>query len=134
MFECLILGDSIAYGTHQVKPECVSLSKSGINSKDWNARYGNAISLADSYDSVVISLGSNDLKNINTKQEVQKIRNKIKAKKVFWIIPAIKPRVQNIIKEVAIEHKDTIIPITILSKDKIHPTYYGYKDIAKNIR
>lgn len=135
MFECLILGDSIAYGTHQVKPQCSSLAKSGINSRDWNTRYGNSISLTDkSYDSVVISLGSNDLRSVDTRKEVEKIRARVKAKKVFWVVPAIKPRVQDIIRSVANEHGDMIIPITILSKDGVHPTYNGYREISKYIR
>ncbi len=32
MIECLILGDSIAVGTAQARPECVAYVKSGINS------------------------------------------------------------------------------------------------------
>jgi len=32
MIECLIVGDSIAVGTAQQRPECVSLSQGGINS------------------------------------------------------------------------------------------------------
>jgi len=32
MIECLILGDSIAVGIGQMRPECVVQAKSGINS------------------------------------------------------------------------------------------------------
>ena len=36
MIECLIVGDSIAVGVSQVRHECMSIAKSGINSSDWN--------------------------------------------------------------------------------------------------
>jgi hypothetical protein len=39
MLECLILGDSIAVGTHQFRPDCVSYSKGGWNTKQWNRDY-----------------------------------------------------------------------------------------------
>jgi len=35
MIECLILGDSIAVGIGQMRPECVVQAKSGINSEDY---------------------------------------------------------------------------------------------------
>ena len=36
MIDCMILGDSIAVGMHQFKPECVAYAKGGINSWQWN--------------------------------------------------------------------------------------------------
>ena len=41
MLECLIVGDSIAVGTAMARPECVSLSKGGINSSQWNRQNAN---------------------------------------------------------------------------------------------
>jgi len=43
---------------------------------------------------VIISLGSNDTKNIRTIWELQQLRDRVQANQVFWIMPAIKPDVQ----------------------------------------
>ena len=43
MLDCLILGDSIAVGTHQFKQECVAYAKGGINSQQYNKQYVNSI-------------------------------------------------------------------------------------------
>ena len=40
MIDCLILGDSIAVGTHQFKPECSAVAKGGINT--WQFKIGRA--------------------------------------------------------------------------------------------
>ena len=131
MLECLIIGDSIAVGTKYVRPECVSYAKSGWNSSQWNNEYSSKPLVANT---VIISLGSNDLKNIDTKKELETIRDRAKAQRVFWILPAIKPRVQDIVYEIAIENDDVVIPIRSLQKDKVHPDLNGYKQIAKRTR
>ena len=58
MLECLIVGDSIAVGVSQVRPECQSIAKSGINSRDWNNKHLHKLKPART---LVISLGANDL-------------------------------------------------------------------------
>ena len=131
MLECLIIGDSIAVGTKHVRPECVSYAKSGWNSSQWNDVYSNKPLVANT---VIISLGSNDLKNIDTKKELEIIRERVKAQRVFWIVPAIKPRIQDIVNEIAFENNDVVIPIRSLQKDKVHPDLNGYKQIAKRTR
>jgi len=132
MLECLILGDSIAVGTHQFRPECMALAKGGINSWQWRKNYlerdqGNNLVA----ETIIISLGSNDHKGVKTLEEISRIRLAVKAKRVFWILPAIKPEIQVMIKEVALEFGDTVIPITRLQSDGIHPSWAGYKDISK---
>jgi len=57
MLECLILGDSIAVGVAQFRPECVAYAKGGINSRQWVNSY---ITKNRSANTVIISLGSND--------------------------------------------------------------------------
>ena len=84
MLECLILGDSIAVGTHQTRPECVSYAKGGITSQRFNRIYTQKFNS----DTVIISLGSNDHSFIHTKDELIKLRQRIRAKKVYWILPA----------------------------------------------
>ena len=127
MLECLILGDSIAVGTHQARPECAVYARVGINSRDFVNRYIGKDLVADT---VVISLGSNDHKGIKTKNELMDLRSQVVAKKVYWILPAIKPDIQEIVEEVAHKYGDWIIRIPHLSNDGVHPTRQGYKKIG----
>jgi len=132
MFECLIIGDSIAVGTAMFDKECHTYAKSGINSWQFN-RMWSAEDLKSGL--VVISLGTNDHKGINTRKELELIRARAEGSgKVFWIMPAIKPNIQEIVADIAQEHGDTIIPITSLQPDKIHPNWTGYKKIVKEIK
>ena len=127
MLECLILGDSIAVGTHQARPECAVYARGGINSRDFVNRYIGKDLVADT---VVISLGSNDHKGIKTKNELMDLRSQVVSKKVYWILPAIKPDIQEIVEEVAYKYGDWIIRIPHLSNDGVHPTRQGYKKIG----
>jgi lysophospholipase L1-like esterase len=132
MLECLILGDSIAVGTHQARPECVAYAKGGWNSWQWNRDYlKNSLTAK----TVIISLGSNDHKGVRTKAELQRIREKVgTAARVFWILPAIKPEIQAIVKSMAEEYGDTVLPITRLQKDGVHPSWAGYKKLAEETK
>jgi len=134
MLDCLILGDSIAFGTHQVKPECVAIAKSGINSENWNRTYGHRPELNLDWPIVVISLGSNDHRGIHTRQELENLRSSLHGKNVFWILPAIKPQIQQIVKDIAAAHNDHVIPIRSVSPDQVHPTAQGYREISNQIR
>ena len=127
MLDCLILGDSIAAGTHQVATECRALAKGGWNSWQWNRDY---LKNDLSADTVIISLGSNDHKGVNTRRELEIMRDKVKGSRVFWILPAIKPNIQDIVREIAAQHGDTVLPINRLQSDGIHPSWAGYKDIV----
>jgi lysophospholipase L1-like esterase len=128
MIECLILGDSIAVGTGLYRPECKVLVQQGITSKGWNM--SNVKSTLDA-NTVVISLGSNDYAQIDSLEELTKLRKRIHAEKVYWIMPAIKPDVQDIIENIAHENGDWIIQIPYLSNDGVHPTMQGYRKIAE---
>jgi lysophospholipase L1-like esterase len=131
MLECLIVGDSIAVGTAHFRPECVALAKSGINSRDWNKKNaGNSVAAR----TVIISLGSNDTKNIRTIWELQQLRDRVQADQVFWIMPAIKPDVQQMVRTVASSYGDTVLPITSLEKDRVHPDSKGYRALANSTR
>lgn len=129
MLECLILGDSIAVGTKMFAPtECVAYARGGWNSWQWNKDYLHHRLDADT---VVISLGSNDHQGVKTYQELKKLRTKVKAQKVFWILPAIKPHIQDIVRRIARENGDVIVKIPALQPDGIHPSWRGYKGIVK---
>ena len=128
MLDCLILGDSIAVGIAQHRPECVAYAKVGINSKDWADKN---VTRELSADTVIISLGSNDYKNIKTLKELFTIRSVVTAKRVYWIVPAIKPEIQEMVEIVADKFKDKVIHIKTVSKDGVHPTNTEYKRLSQ---
>ena len=128
MLECMIIGDSIAVGTAQVRPECAAYVRGGWNSWQWNKKY---LTQDLSARTVVISLGSNDHAGVNTRKELIKLRKNVEADRVYWIMPAIKPEIQEIVEEVANQQGDWIIRIPYLSNDGIHPSTKGYKKIGE---
>ena len=131
MLECLILGDSIAVGTAQFRPDCAVYAKSGINSHNWLNKNVDKNLTAKS---VIISLGSNDHSGVKTFHELMSIRLLTDAARVYWILPANKPDVREIIEIIARNFGDTILPITKVSKDGVHPTTAGYKELAEKSR
>ena len=131
MIDCLILGDSIAVGTHQQRPECVAYAKGGWNTWQWNRDYLKNDLTAKT---VIISLGSNDHQGIKTRKELETMRAKVKGSRVFWILPAIKEPIQNIVKDIAQKNGDVVLPITRLQKDGVHPSWAGYKELAEKTR
>jgi lysophospholipase L1-like esterase len=132
MLECLIVGDSIAVGTATARPECVAYAKGGINSYQWvNTNIGKMPLVAKT---VIISLGSNDHKYVKTESELRSIRELTKADRVYWILPAIKPDIQEIVKKIAAENGDTVLPITRLQKDGVHPSWAGYKQLGEQTK
>lgn len=129
--DCLILGDSLAVGVGQVRTECVTYAKSGINSYDFTNRFIlNTPSNAAKH--VIISLGSNDTKNIDTFEELDTLRQMVKADRVYWILPNIKETKRKAVWMVANKYNDIVIDArdSDRSQDAVHPTYKGYKDIA----
>lgn len=140
MIDCMILGDSIAVGTQQFRPECVAHAQSGINSQQWRKKYlesdRGALPQART---VIISLGSNDHKNVRTIFELQEIRKAVNADRVFWILPhgnnpasGIEVEwIQAFVKVVAGNYGDTILPITRVQKDNVHPSSAGYRELAE---
>ena len=139
MIDCIVLGDSIAVGTHQYRHECVAYARGGINTKQWNDKFGDRNLTAGT---VIISLGSNDHKYVKTDKELLAMRAKIKASKVFWILPHGNLKaggvdievIQIIVKDIAAQYGDVVLPITRIQTDNIHPSTAGYKNIAERTR
>jgi lysophospholipase L1-like esterase len=134
MLECLILGDSIAVGTHQFRQECVAHAKGGINSWQFNKLYKDTVNFSS--DSVIISLGSNDHKGIKTYEELQRIRSKVKAQHVYWILPNPEKFINQAedVKAIAMMNGDIVIRPTRYQPDQVHPSWAGYKQIVKETR
>jgi len=132
MIDCMILGDSIAVGTAMFAPECAVYAKGGWNSWQWNKKFMIQDKLKPEARHVIISLGTNDYKGINTEAELDQLRVNIKADRVYWILPAIKPNIQEIVRKIAQENGDVVLPIVSLQPDKIHPSWAGYKQLVKD--
>lgn len=139
MIDCLILGDSIAVGTHAERKECVAYAKGGINTWQWNKMYGNRDLSAGT---VIISLGTNDHKYVKTERELSDMRAKVKASRVFWILPVGNLKasevplkeIQNTVKRIADKYGDTVLPITRVQADGIHPSWAGYRELAEKTK
>ena len=133
MIDCLILGDSIAVGTHHFKQECTMIAKGGINSQQYNKQYVNNRKNDFGAEVVIISLGSNDYKGIKTYNELYKLRERVKAQRVYWIMPnAEKFTFQaEDVKLVALSFGDYVIKPTRYQSDQVHPSWAGYKEITK---
>ena len=133
MLECLIAGDSIAVGIANVRKECVSYSKGGINSHQWlNTNIKNTPLQARH---VIISLGSNDAYVKNTEEELRTIRKLTNAQRVYWVMPSDKfPKAQSAVWHVANENNDIILRTDRMHKDNVHPSWAGYKELAEKTK
>ena len=136
MLECLIMGDSLAVGVGQVRAECVTRAKSGINSYDYVNRHIFYTKGDTQAKNVIISLGSNDTEKINTFEELDTLRQLVQADRVYWILPNIKETKRNAVWAVARKYNDHIIDARGVdrSPDAVHPTYNGYKELAKQTK
>jgi len=139
MIDCMIVGDSIAVGTHNVRQECAEYATGGLNSWQWNKKYKDADLTAKS---VIISLGTNDHQYIKTRKELEAMRSRVKAERVYWILPmGNSPKsgvnlddLQHTVAEVAEKHNDIVIATKRLQKDGIHPSWAGYKELAEAVK
>ena len=133
MLECLILGDSLAVGVGQVRKECVTYAVSGINSYNYVNRHVLNTKGNTSAKTVIISLGSNDTKNIDTYEELLALRQLVDADRVYWILPNIKETKRKAVWMVARHFGDHILDARAVdrSPDTVHPTYNGYKELAR---
>jgi lysophospholipase L1-like esterase len=133
MLDCLILGDSIAVGASKFKPECAVIAKGGWNSWQYNRDYVIPRKNDFGAEVVLISLGSNDHKGVKTYNELYKLRERIKAQRVYWVLPNPKlfPKQADDVKLIAISFGDQIIQTDRYQSDQIHPSWAGYKEIVQ---
>ncbi|CAB4241597.1 hypothetical protein UFOVP71_135 [uncultured Caudovirales phage] len=136
MLECLIIGDSIAVGTHQFSKHCAEYAKGGINTSQWNKMYSSKDLTSRN---VIISLGTNDHSGVHTFKELMVMRQRVDADRVFWIMPPCndkfcKPAVNEIVELIAKNFGDTVIGTQKLQPDGIHPSWAGYKEIVSKTK
>jgi lysophospholipase L1-like esterase len=139
MLECLILGDSIAQGVANHRTECVEYAHVGWNSQQFNRHYRTTNLDANT---VIISLGTNDHRYINTYQQLSALRSRIDARRVIWIMPAaVNPAsganisgIQASVERLAKANGDAVLTIPRPMADRYHPTGAGYKNLADRTR
>ena len=140
MLECLIVGDGIAAGLAERRPECKTYSQEGLSSQKWNKDFMKKTPLVAKR--VIISLGSHDHFYIYTETELRILRKLTEADKVYWILPAGNEpkfqldvsRTQNIIRRIAADYDDVVLPISRVEEDGINPNANGYKMLAERIK
>lgn len=136
MLDCLILGDSIAVGTHQFKKECVAVAKGGINSWQYNRDYVKDRKNDFGAEVVIISLGSNDHKGVKTYNELYKLRERVKAQRVYWVLPnpALFPKQAEDVNLISVSFGDFVIKPSRYQQDQVHPSWAGYKEIGESAK
>lgn len=130
MLECLIVGDSIAVGIAQHRPQCEIIARVGITSTAWNKRFADTMPTTKH---TIISLGTNDWLADKTFQEIVQLRAKI-AGRVTWILPANNTVKQTPVVTVAQMYNDVTLVITQTTKDRIHPTRQEYQRLAEQTK
>ena len=131
MIPCLILGDSLAVGVGQARPECTVAAEVGINT----ARYLRTWHPPTHARTVVISLGVNDSLDIETEQNLRRLRHGITADTVYWLLPGIHPTARSAVHDIAREFRDKVIDVAPMTgADHIHPDRTGYARLASLTR
>ena len=127
MIECFILGDSIAVGVGYKAKECTTIAEVGITSRAFVAKNKGSFES----ETVIISLGSNDPKDPT--DYVEELRENITAKEVIWLIPS---RHREKILLVARKYGDKVLYLSDfdMSRDAVHPTSKGYKQIRGKLK
>lgn len=129
MIPCITIGDSIAVGVGQARPECEVIARVGISSGRYVANmlpHGRMGAGA-----AVISLGVNDGDTADTLDNLRTVRGRIDADTVVWLLPGLKEAVREMIRTVAAENGDrTLDTRPEVGRDHLHPTGAGYERIA----
>jgi hypothetical protein len=125
------MGDSIAVGIGQFRPDCVVEAKVGINSEDYANGLFRHFTIEDS-EKTIISLGSND-GYVESYGPMLAIRELIKGD-VVWILSSNNEESRFAALQIAKLYGDSVIDTSSfpLSKDGVHPTGKSYKLIAES--
>lgn len=129
---CAILGDSIAVGIAQHRPECRRIAQAGITSQNWNRRHNIRIEA----DTIIISLGTND--SSGTERNIRSIRQRLHARRVIWVMPhnsvGNMANVRTAVINTASINGDRVINISAVARDGYHPTPNAYRQLARATR
>ena len=129
MMPCILIGDSIAVGVGQARPECETVAQVGISSE----RYISTMLPPGrtKAETAIISLGVNDDISLDTLGNLRAVRARVAAQRVIWLLPGLKENVRSMIRTVASENGDrTLDTRPQVGRDHLHPNGAGYEIIA----
>jgi uncharacterized protein with von Willebrand factor type A (vWA) domain len=119
MIECIAIGDSIAVGVGQAA-HCKINAKVGASSS-----YVADHTISSNKSVAVISAGSNDPHNPRLRTNLDRIRSKITAKRVIWILPYNR-KAAAVVQAAAVQYGDGYIDLAAFkTRDGVHPSSYG---------
>jgi len=135
LIPCVVLGDSIAVGVGQNRPDCDTTARVGITS---GAYIQNLLPLAQvNADTAIISLGVNDDPSAATVENLRTVRATLRVKQVYWIVPYSRDYAREAVQQVAQENGDRTLDLRdysgMIARDRIHPTGTGYQTIAARL-
>jgi hypothetical protein len=127
LLDCIILGDSIAVGLGQARPDCVVAAVSGISSE----RYVQTLAGTQHARTAIISLGVNDGEGVATADNLSRLRGLVSANVVYWLLTGGNPRARDAARAVAARFGDRLIDVAPLTgADHVHPDRTGYARVA----
>ncbi len=127
MFDCLVVGDSIAVGTSQYL-NCYVQAKVG----DTTPTIHSKIHKKGKNEYVIVSAGSNDGKP--QFQDYLNLRREF-GSKVVWLMPPKNQQARLYIQSIARHYNDSVVEVQpFVGKDGIHPTGLGYRILANKVK
>lgn len=123
--DCIAIGDSIAVGIGQAAHCTINARVSASSS------YIADHVITSNKDIAIISAGSNDPNNPKLRTNLDRIRSKINAKRVIWILPYNR-KAAAAVKAVAVQFGDGYIDLaSFKTQDGVHPS--SYRSVARKI-
>lgn len=127
MLDCIVLGDSIAAGIGQARPDCQTMAISGISSD----HYVQIFPGTPQAHTAIISLGVNDSDGVATADNLARLRGRVVADTVYWLVSGTNEHIRDAVRATAGRFGDKLIDVTPLAgADHIHPDRTGYARLA----
>jgi lysophospholipase L1-like esterase len=131
VFACLALGDSLAIGVGQARPDCYVAAITGISSE----RYVQIFPGMRHVRTAIISLGVNDGEGVATADNLLRLRVRVSADIVYWLLTGGNPRARDAVRAVAGRFGDRLLDAAPLTgTDHVHPDRTGYARLAAETR
>jgi hypothetical protein len=131
LLDCIVLGDSIAVGVGQARPDCQTIAVSGISSDHFVQTFSGESQAR----TAIISLGVNDGDGVATADNLAKLRGRVTADTVYWLVSGTNERIRDAVRAIAGRFGDRLIDVSPLAgADHIHPDRTGYALLASETR